>query len=177
MILTSNTLSKSIKGKKSLILVAQLLIKKHPDLAEQLLIEHNRAYIKPLETDESKISLFFAAFCNELAIDPKDYSGPLFKSNLVDKRNLFVSIMLDIYNPQCYSQPLDNIQLTPRFPTAIGQVLKFTASTSSRAIRNSILMKKLDEGFEKEAARVKKAILKKVNHGKAQNKEHHRSKI
>lgn len=79
--------------------LGRLLLKKKPEIAQELISEYLPARV-PLDADLDKIPDYFQTFCRLQQLDPKEYTGPLYKSSKIDKRRLFVAAIILMYHPR-----------------------------------------------------------------------------
>lgn len=84
----------------SFSLLGKLLLTKKPEIARALISEYMPAPAQPIETDLNKIPAYFQTFCDLQQINPKDYTGALYKSSKIDKRRLFVAVIILMYHPR-----------------------------------------------------------------------------
>jgi hypothetical protein len=137
--------------KKDYALLGKLLFQKKPEIAQELL-----AFLPtqaPAETDLSKIPEYFRRFCEVKDIDPKDYTGSLYKSKKVYERRIFVAAMVHLYNPEAYLRPIDFIRQHRGLTRALCEAFCIKAgswSTSgnvSNMIREVIIWEKNYDDF------------------------------
>lgn len=153
-------------SKKDHALLGKLLLKNKPDIAQELI----KTYLPeqpPKESDFSKIKDLFSRFCKIQNIEPEEHLGPVYKSDKVSMRRLFVATMVHLYNPQVYFQPLDSIVLSNGFVTAITRVLSQNKGNTSKMIREVIIWEKQYEDF---ATSVSQTITKLTTDAGAQGK-------
>lgn len=78
--------------------LGRILLSKEPAIAQALISEYLPARSKPIETDLTKIPDYFTSFCELQQINPEDYTGALYKSSKIDKRRLFVAVIILMYH-------------------------------------------------------------------------------
>lgn len=86
-------------GNKYFIQLGKLLSKQKPELAEEL-SQYLPASRQPIESDLTKVPFYFQSFCAIQQIDPKEYTGALYKSSKIDKRRFFIAVMILLYHPR-----------------------------------------------------------------------------
>lgn len=79
--------------------LGKILYQTKPEIAIEIMAEYLPAR-PPLETDLTKIPSYFTSFCNLLNINEKEYTGALYKSSKIDKRRLFVAVIILMYHPR-----------------------------------------------------------------------------
>lgn len=84
----------------SFSLLGKLLLTKKPEIARALISEYMPVPAQPIETDLNKIPAYFQTFCDLQQINPKEYTGALYKSSKIDKRRLFVAVIILMYHPR-----------------------------------------------------------------------------
>lgn len=133
-------------GNKYYALLGRLLTKAHPEVAKNLIATYVPTEA-PKESDYSRIGVYFIAYCKLQGINPADYTGPLYKSSKVELRRLFIAVILHLYTPQSYYQPLDGIILSNGLVKTLCEVLGCGRSWISETARKVITWEKSYEDF------------------------------
>ena len=147
-------------GKMQYLLLGKLLVMRHPEVAQRLLvqIEHD-----PPLTDLSRIPELYTVFCELINVDPPTFRGPLFSTNKVDIRRLFVSVILHLYNPQVYSHPSNNIIIPHNgFIKTLSEFFHVNRGYMSRFIRETIVMEKVYEEYRQKVEQIREGIINKT---------------
>jgi hypothetical protein len=133
-------------SKQQYVLLGKLLHQKKPHIADEII---STWFPKqdPTEQDLTRIGPLFYAFCALQNLIPEDHIGPVFKTSKVNIRRLFVAVMIHLYNPDVFSQPIDNIILKKGFVRQLSQVLKLKDANISLMIREVIMWEKQYEDF------------------------------
>ncbi len=131
-----------VLSKKKYALLGYLLASKMPSIASSLLTMHEER-----ENDFSKIPELYHNFCEIKNIDPLLYSGPLHKSEKVEIRKEFIAIILHIYDPQLYNQPIECLDIRPGLVRHLSDVTTQDKSRVSRMIREVVTMVKVYDDF------------------------------
>jgi hypothetical protein len=153
----------STLGKKQYLLLGKLLVMRHPEVADRLLVQIEQ---DPPEKDLSRIPELYNSFCALVNIDPSTFQGPLHQTHKVDIRRLFVSIILHLYNPQVYHHPNDSIFLRQGLTIALSTLLKINDGHMSRFIRETIMMEKVYEEYRQKVEQAMNGLTNKnSSHG------------
>lgn len=151
----------STLGKKQYLLLGKLLVMRHPDVAEQLLIQI--APGDPPERDLSRIPVLYNSFCMVVNVDPLKLRGPLRQTTKVDVRRLFISVILHLYSPQVYNQPSDGIIIRHGLVQAVSSLLYVNSAYMSRFIRQTILMEKVYEEYRAKVTQTREELISNTN--------------
>ena len=81
---------------QTLIKIGKEVVKKHPELASSIIDE----IPKPKCNDLDKISKYFNLFCFVIGVKPCEIKGPVFKSNLTEKKKIFIGAMYSLFTNQ-----------------------------------------------------------------------------
>ena len=81
---------------QTLIKIGKEVIKKHPEIATSIIEE----LPKPKCKDLDKIGNYFKLFCFEIGVNPDEIKGPVFKSNLTEKKKIFIGAMYSLFTNQ-----------------------------------------------------------------------------
>lgn len=133
-------------GKKNLLLLGKLLISQRPEVAHELLSTYGPPQ-SPVEHDVSKIDQIYQSYCRIRSIEPHDYTGALYKSSKVDVRRVFIAVVLHIYNPQVFHQPLDSIIVNIGLVKKLSEVFQQDNGNMSKTIRKVIAWERQYEDF------------------------------
>ena len=82
-----------LQGPKFYAILGKMLCEQKPDIASELSNQLEG------ETDLSKLSNYLVTFCQQQEIHSSFITGALFKNSLIEKRRLFVGVILAIYQP------------------------------------------------------------------------------
>lgn len=130
-------------GKKTYTTLGRLLVKKRPEIAEELL-----AYCQLVgETDLDKIPDFFKRFCEYLHLNPDEYTGKLKDPAKQNVRRLFIGAMLHLYNRHAFHQPHTNPVMRSGFVSRLSDCQGVDISRISHVIRQVMLEEKVYDDF------------------------------
>jgi len=121
-------------------LIGWILMQIQPQTAKEIICTYMRP--KPKYNDLLLVPHFLHQFCKIINIEPDKVHGSLFKTSMVDKRNLFVSAMIRLYNPELYRHPSDRIIIRRGFNKTLADALGIDQGRISKAIRDSIIQEK-----------------------------------
>lgn len=135
--------NKTRYGKKTYQALGQMLIKKRPEIAEELLTYCNRTG----ETDISRIPDFYKKFCEHLQINPLEYIGKLPVEEKLKIRRLFIGVLLKIYNQQIFNLPHTAPVTRLGFAKELSDCLHLSQASISVLIPQVIFEEKTYEEF------------------------------
>ena len=145
---------------KQFLLLGKLLVKRHPELATELMQEVTED--EPQETDLSKIESYFQSFCEQMNIDPHEYKGGVKKRSKTHIRRLFVSVMIHIYQPQSFRQPTNQIIITYGFNRTISQVLGLNEAYMCRVVRDAIGVEKIYQDYREQVDEIRRTLTTQI---------------
>lgn len=117
---------------QTLIKIGRAVLKKHPDIATSIMQD----IPKPKCKDLDKISAYFKLFCFEIGINPCDIKGAVFKSNLTEKKKVFIGAMYSLFTDQY------------RFSKTISGILGQDPSQTTRMMEEVKFRYNRDEDFK-----------------------------
>lgn len=142
-------------GKKQYALLGRLLTQKNPELAN----DYFTTYLEgsPIETDLSHETLagYFIAFCHIQDIkNPEQYQGAIHKTSMVDVRRTFIGVVLHLYCPQVYNQPIEHLNIQRGMVKNLSFLFKMEPINVSRMIREVVTMDRVYEGFKEKVTSI-----------------------
>ena len=121
--------------------MAKLVIRKHPDIASEILVslpEHPSG-------DLSLISGYFKLYCNIIETDPMHIQGAVYKSSITEKKKIFISAMMVLYNEQYRLKSILSETLKQQRSTTTAMItevkFRYQKDTSFHEIVDEILKK------------------------------------
>lgn len=127
-------------------MLATLLLKKRPDIAEELLPLAMASDTKNIEN----IPEYYNLFCKINKLDPKKFKGKLYKRDLVKKRGMFILAMVHIYNQNVLYIPSTAPIMRNGFVNKLSCQIGISSATISYHIRQMLFNVSTYENDKKE---------------------------
>ncbi len=117
---------------QTLVRIGKEVVKKHPDLATSII----EKIPVPKCRDLSKIKNYFRLFCFETGVRPDEIKGAVFKSNLTEKKKIFICAMYSLFTDQY------------RFSKTVSEVLEQRRQSTARMLGEVKFRYKIDDNFK-----------------------------
>ena len=89
---------------RQLVIIGRQLIKKHPELANELLNEAETSHIQAATTDYSMLPEILKSFSKHMGIEPEEITGDIHRSRAKTQvRRMFIALCLKVYDPDFLS--------------------------------------------------------------------------
>lgn len=152
-------------GKKHYHLLGRLLVSKKPEIAHELLSTYCNNDVEPVLTDLDQMERLFICFCHTKGIDPELVANSFRKSLKIEYRKEFIAVMLHLYTPQVYFQPVQNIVLRLGFVGQVVAVLRQDYGNISKMIREVIIWEREYDEFKEKVSTTVLLLKKEVPNG------------
>jgi hypothetical protein len=107
-------------SEKQYKILGRLYVKKHPEEAEEILSAYTN--IPATEHEYNRIEKHFTRFCLVNGLKEEQYTGPLYKSDKVEIRRVFVAVMVHLYHPSVFQIPIEDISIPVGFVKTLSRV-------------------------------------------------------
>lgn len=149
-------------GRKEFAILGRLLLTKKPEIANELISTYLPAK-EAIETDQSKIGYFFLVFCKVQDIDLNEYLGPVYKSNKVAVRRLFIACILNLYAPHVFIHPLQNTSINRGLIKQLANTLQWDKQPVSVMVRQIVLWQNQYKDFSDQVSEVLEKMIESQN--------------
>lgn len=150
--------------RKQYAFIGKIFIQKEPQIAAKL-IDLYLPKTEPVEKDYSKIPAYYIDFCRVQGLLPQDYIGALHKTSKVNVRRVFIAVMLHLYEPVLFQQPVDDLILNREgLSKNLSNLFQVRKHSISATIREVVMWEKQYDDF---SSSVNEIIEKLLNNNTA----------
>lgn len=128
-------------GRREYNLLGRMLVKQHPEIAEDLLSSLQR----PFDTDLQNIPRYFKTFCELCGIADSDLLELRYDKDMVGNKRLFIACMLFLYDPGIFNSSVRDVKYG--LSTAISKLLHHNNGYIGSTMRDVITWYKAYDEF------------------------------
>lgn len=145
--------------RKQYAFLGKIFIQKEPNIAAKL-IDLYLPKLEPIEKDYTKIPAYYIDFCRVQQIKPQDYIGALHKTSKVNVRRIFIAVMLHLYEPGLFQQPVDDLILNREgLSKNLSNLFQVKKHSISATIREVVMWEKQYDDFSSSVNQIIERII------------------
>lgn len=119
---------------KNIQLLGQMLLKRRPDVANELLTECLEQMTAPVK-DTSLINYYFQNFCQYHNIDIEKFLSSRKNHSISQKRKEFIGLILKIYHPYLFQKKYEFFKPKNGMVTNLASTLRISRGNASEIVQ------------------------------------------